>query len=85
MINTALQDLAFRQTETEQLMQYARAGESASIIGVSGTGKSNLFNHLLEPATQRHFLGGAAADFIFVRVNLHYAVDFSTRSISMEI
>lgn len=62
-------------------MQYARSGESASIIGVSGTGKSNLFNHLLKPATQRHFLGEAAADFLFVRVNLHYAVDFSMRSI----
>lgn len=72
----------FRQTETEQLMQYARAGESASIIGVSGTGKSNLFNHLLNPATQRHYLGEAtAANFLFVRVNLHYAVDFSMRSI----
>jgi hypothetical protein len=80
-MNFSSQDLAFRSAETEQLMQYARAGESASIVGVSGTGKSNLFNHLLEPATQRHFLGGAATDFIFVRVNLHYAVDFSTRSI----
>lgn len=71
--------LTFRQTETEQLMRLAQAGESAAIIGVSGVGKSNLFNHLLDPQVQNHYLGDGAV--IFVRVNFHFAADFTTRSV----
>lgn len=65
--------ITFREEETTQLMNYAQAGESASIVGVSGAGKSNLFNHLFEPAVRQHYLGDTAEDHIFVRVNFHYA------------
>lgn len=71
--------ILFRQTETECLMRYAQAGESAGIIGVSGVGKSNLFNHLLDPAVQSHYLD--SQPLIFLRVNFHFAADFSARSI----
>jgi DNA-binding winged helix-turn-helix (wHTH) protein len=71
----------FRSTEIRQLFDLARAGESASIIGVSGVGKSNLFNHLLDKKTQSHYLGEDASQYIFLRVNFHYIPDFSDRSI----
>lgn len=71
----------FRQQETETLFNYALAGESATIVGISGAGKSNLFNHLFDAAVQRHYLGVQSENMLFVRVNFHYAVDFSTRSI----
>ena len=46
-----------------------------------GTGKSNLFNHFLDPQTQHHYLGEDMSKYIFVRVNFHYMPDFSVRSV----
>ncbi|MCB8978586.1 MAG: winged helix-turn-helix transcriptional regulator [Ardenticatenaceae bacterium] len=71
----------FRQTETEKLFKWMQAGESASIIGISGVGKSNLFNHIRDPHTQAHFLGELHGSTIIVRANFHYIPDFSDRSI----
>ncbi|MGB0389261.1 MAG: winged helix-turn-helix domain-containing protein [Ardenticatenaceae bacterium] len=71
----------FRQAEISRLLNHARAGASASIIGVSGTGKSNLFNHLLDPLAQSHYLGDHTSKYIFVRVNFHYMPDFTIRSV----
>lgn len=71
----------FRQSETEKLFKWMQAGESASIIGISGVGKSNLFNHIRDPYTQAHFLGELDGSTIIVRANFHYIPDFSDRSI----
>ncbi|WP_420630068.1 winged helix-turn-helix domain-containing protein [Candidatus Leptofilum sp.] len=71
----------FRQTETKMLFKWMQAGESASIIGISGVGKSNLFNHIRDPYTQAHYLGGLDGRTIIVRANFHYIPDFSDRSI----
>ena len=76
------QDPNFRKDDIERLIQLARSAESASIIGVSGVGKSNLFHHLLDPAIQQHYLKTDYANhYIFVKVNFHYAPDFEDRSI----
>lgn len=71
----------FRQAETEKLFKWMQAGESASIIGISGVGKSNLFNHLRDPYTQAQFLGELEDNTIIIRANFHYIPDFSDRSI----
>lgn len=70
----------FRLEETKRLMSVARAGESASVIGVSGVGKSNLFNHVLNRETQQRFLGDDAWRYVFIRVNFHYMPDYDDRS-----
>jgi len=75
------QSLTFRNIEVKQLLNWLHAGESASIVGVSGVGKSNLFNHLLDSEVQKYHLERKLDDFIFVRVNFHYLPDFSNRSI----
>ena len=75
------QQLTFRHEDIEQLCSIIKAGESASIIGVSGTGKSNLFNHLLDGATREHYLGSQWQNYVFVRVNFHYLADLSMRSV----
>lgn len=75
------QPINFREAEISRLLNYVRAGESASIIGVSGTGKSNLFNHLLDPQTQAYYLGDESSKYIFMRVNFHYLPDYSNRSV----
>ncbi|MCB9431060.1 MAG: winged helix-turn-helix domain-containing protein [Ardenticatenaceae bacterium] len=71
----------FREEEVSKLLKWARAGESASIIGISGVGKSNLFNHLLDIETQQAYLGTSVKDYLFVRVNFHYIPDFTNRSL----
>lgn len=73
--------ISFRQGEVLQLLNWVRAGESASIVGVSGMGKSNLFNYLLDPAVQAACLGPAASHYLFVRVNFHDGPDFSDRTV----
>jgi hypothetical protein len=73
--------LHFRHDIVSRLFALAQAGESASVVGVSGTGKSNLFNHLLNPAIQSHFLGAEAFHFLFVRIDCHNLLDFSVRAI----
>lgn len=67
-----------RSAETTRLLELATAGASASIIGVSGSGKSNLFNHLLKPATQRSVFGDDAANYLLLRINFHYADEQDT-------
>lgn len=71
----------FRQIETEKMFKWMQAGESASIVGISGVGKSNLFNHIRDPYTQAHFLGELEISTLIIRANFHYIPDFSDRSI----
>ncbi len=73
--------LAFREKEVAQLFHWIKDGESASVIGVSNVGKSNLFQHLLDRQTQKHYLGEDASRFLFLRVNFHNLPDFSNRSV----
>lgn len=70
----------FRHDEISQMVGLIEAGESASVIGMSGTGKSNLFNHLVNPQTQDIYFTQRPFPLI-VRVNFHYAPDFSDRSL----
>ena len=71
----------FRQEEVSELFSLIRAGESASIIGMSGTGKSNLFNHLCDLDTQKRYVSDMKERPIILRVNFHYAPDFTDRSL----
>ncbi len=78
-INSQQRD--FRKAEVKRIFGWARAGESASVIGISGVGKSNLFNHIRDPQTQGMYLGELDTDTIIVRVNFHYAPDFTDRTV----
>ncbi|MGB1253208.1 MAG: AAA family ATPase [Candidatus Promineifilaceae bacterium] len=78
----ARQALAFREKDVTRLLRLAVSAESASLIGLSGVGKSNLFHHLSDPAVQQHYnQADDPNDYIFVKVNFHYAADYSDRSI----
>ena len=79
--NIATQEKSFREEETRQLFSYIQAGESASIIGMSGTGKSNLFDHVCDPARQAEFFEVDSEHFIVLRINFHYAPDFTDRAL----
>ncbi len=75
------QGKAFREEETSLLFDYIQAGESVSIIGISGTGKSNLFDHICDPTIQADYFPSGPDRPIVLRVNFHYAPDFSDRSL----
>ena len=79
MNNVASNAQGFRHEEVVQLTKLIEAGESASIIGMSGTGKSNLFNHICDPKTQELYFTERPFPLI-VRVNFHFAPDFTDRS-----
>ena len=79
--NSAMHDSNFRQDEVTELFNLIRAGESVSIIGMSGTGKSNLFNHICRLETQKKYISDIAERPIILRVNFHYAPDFTDRSL----
>lgn len=71
----------FRASETAEIGRILQAGESASLVGVYGVGKSNLFTHLLAGETQAHLFGDAAGDYVFVRIDCDYAADLTPRSV----
>ena len=75
------QETGFRNLEAKKLFNWVKAGESASIVGMSGVGKSNLFNHLRDAQTQAMYLGATENRTIVIRANFHYVPDFSDRSV----
>jgi DNA-binding winged helix-turn-helix (wHTH) protein len=80
-MNRESENVLFRLDETQRLFSIIRAGESASVIGVSGMGKSNLFNQLQDPKTQKLLTGNGGQDFYIIRVNCHYLPNLEDRSI----
>jgi hypothetical protein len=62
--------LAYRESEAQQVMDWIKAGQSGCLVGLRGGGKSNFLRFFLREETQRHYLGQACADFLFVLVDL---------------
>ena len=79
--NKVKQQAGFRDFEAEKLFNWVKAGESASIVGMSGVGKSNLFNHLRDRDTQAKYLPSDDKRTIVIRANFHYVPDFADRSV----
>jgi Response regulators consisting of a CheY-like receiver domain and a winged-helix DNA-binding domain len=72
--------LTYRQAETNRIIRLLRAGESASIIGVSGMAKSNLFRHLLNQDVRRHYLDNDCQDYLFVAADANALGELSERA-----
>lgn len=71
--------LSYRARETEAIIGLLRAGESCSIIGISGMAKSNLFRHLLDPSARKHYLGNSWQDYLFVAADANALGEISER------
>ena len=63
--------LDYRQPEVARLASYIRAGDSCSVVGVSGMAKSNLFRHLLNPEVREHYLRDSRRKYLFIGVDAH--------------
>lgn len=69
----------YRQEETTSIARCIHAGDSCSIVGVSGTAKSNLFRHLLNSEVRHHYLGEGWQSYLFLAIDAHALADFSER------
>ena len=70
----------YRQEEITYIVQCIHAGDSCSIVGVSGTAKSNLFRHLLNPEVRQHYLDDAWQGYLFLAVDSHALGELSERA-----
>lgn len=73
--------LTYRQTEVGLISRYIRAGDSCSVIGVSGIGKSNLFQHLRNTQTRQYYLGSEWQTYLFLSVDSNALGEISERSL----
>jgi DNA-binding winged helix-turn-helix (wHTH) protein len=62
--------LTYRAAEAGQMMDWIKAGQSGSLIGLRGSGKSNFLRFLLRENVRQHYLKQNYADFIFVLIDL---------------
>jgi DNA-binding winged helix-turn-helix (wHTH) protein len=72
--------MAYRAAEASQVMRWINAGQSGSIIGLRGTGKSNFLRFLLRDAVRQHYLepnGGKVALILVDRLALTEHVDWA--------
>lgn len=72
--------LAYRQAEGNTIARLLLAGESCSIIGVSGMAKSNLFRHLLSLEVRKHYLGVDWANYVVVAADFNALAETSERA-----
>lgn len=70
MPDTAL-SLAYRAEVLEPLVSLLRMGESCSLVGVGGTGKSNLARFLTRAEVRERYFGADASQTLVVYVNCH--------------
>lgn len=56
------QPVDFRKEEVTYVMQRWRAGDSCSLIGVGSVGKTNLLQHLADPAVQKVYMELTSTD-----------------------
>src|ERR671933_250335 len=73
--------LTYRQTEVGLITRYIRAGDSCSVVGVSGIGKSNLFKHLRNTQTRQYYLGSEWQSYLFLGVDSNALGEISERSL----
>jgi hypothetical protein len=62
---TRTQPMEFRQQEVGYVMERWRASDSCSLVGVGSVGKSNLLQHLSEPAVQSFYMKDVAGGKMF--------------------
>jgi DNA-binding winged helix-turn-helix (wHTH) protein len=72
--------LAYRELEVKTIARLLDAGESCSIIGVSGMAKSNLFRHLLSREVRKHYLGVDWANYLVVAVDFNALPETTERA-----
>lgn len=70
----------YRHEVIRFIMDCIAAGDSCSIVGASGTAKSNLFRHLLNQEVRQHYLGDAWQSYLFLAIDSHALAELSERA-----
>jgi DNA-binding winged helix-turn-helix (wHTH) protein len=63
--------VTYREEVVAPIMDCIRAGESCAIIGISGTGKSNLFQFILRDDVKQRYWGENWKSYLLILVDSH--------------
>ena len=80
-VETTKLPLTYRQAEVSAITRCLNAGDSCSVVGVSGMAKSNLFRHLLNPDVRRHYLGDGWRSYLFVPLDANEVGEMSESAV----
>ena len=69
--------LSYRKEIVQPIVDCLAAGHSCALVGVSSTGKSNLFRFLLRPDVQKAYLRDDADRFVFLYIDTNSMVEIS--------
>lgn len=73
--------LTYRRAEVSAIARCLNAGDSCSVVGVSGMAKSNLFRYLRSQDVRRHYLGDGWQSFLFVALDANEIEEMSESAI----
>jgi DNA-binding winged helix-turn-helix (wHTH) protein len=68
---------SYRAAETRQIVDWIRAGQCGSIIGLPGAGKSIFLRFMFREDVRRYYLGRESDKFVFILVDLLSLVENS--------
>jgi DNA-binding winged helix-turn-helix (wHTH) protein len=80
-VETTRLPLTYRRAEVSAITRCLNAGDSCSIIGVSGMAKSNLFRYLLDADVRRHYLGEGWQSYLFVALDANEVGEMSESAV----
>src|SRR5689334_14946557 len=69
MANEDRYALSYRSNEANQVMEWIKAGQCGSVIGLRGVGKSNFLRFLLRENVRQQYLGQESNNFCFILVD----------------
>src|SRR5436190_3410051 len=72
--------MTYRQALIEKIVWCLRAGDSCSLVGVSGMAKRNLFRHLMTMDIRQHYLGDDVQNYLFLATDSHALSELSERA-----
>jgi len=75
--NVDSRSLSYREDIVSAAMNCIAAGESCSLVGISGIGKSALLRHVSRTEVKGHFLGESSSRFLFVVVDCNLIAEVS--------
>jgi hypothetical protein len=74
-------DLNYRHEIVPQVFAILQAGDSCSIVGASGMGKSNLFRFVARVDVRQDYLGDAWSHFLFLPIDSHALPELSEQAL----
>jgi DNA-binding winged helix-turn-helix (wHTH) protein len=72
---------SYRSNETQQVMDWVKAGQCGCIIGLRGAGKSNFLHFIFREDVRLHYLGQEKDNYLFIPLDLLSLSEYSSWSV----